>query len=75
MNDKKPANRLNLDQFATRVEELVALCERLQQENARLRAQNNRLLNERVALVEKGEVSRQRIESIVSRLKTMEVEL
>jgi len=74
MNDKKPANRLDLEKFATRVEELLALCERLQQENARLRVQNNRLLNERVALVEKGELSRQRIESIVSRLKTMEVE-
>lgn len=75
MKDQKPSNTLDLEQFATRVEELLALCDRLQQENARLRAQFNRLLNERGALMEKNETSRQRIEAMVTRLKTMEIEL
>ena len=55
-----------------RVESLLRLCQRLQQENAMLRRSQENLNAERAALMEKNEVARSRIEAMISRLKAME---
>lgn len=67
--------QLDFDQLASRVEELIQLCERLQEENNRLRAQQSQLQSERTRLAEKNELSRQKVEGMVSRLKSLELEL
>lgn len=69
------AEQLDFDQLTARIEELIQLCERLQEENNRLRAQHAQLQSERTRLAEKNEVSRQKVEGMVSRLKSLEMEL
>jgi cell division protein ZapB len=68
------ANRENLDLAAleSRVDELIRTLEQLKTENSALRAQQDNLINERAALIEKTEQARARIESMISRLRAME---
>ena len=55
-----------------RLEHLVALCERLQEDNRLLHEQNQALQAECVALREQNVQSRSRIEAMVLRLKGLE---
>lgn len=55
------------------VDELVAKCRRLADENRALRNQHGHLLAERAALIEKTEHARTRVESMIARLKSMEM--
>ena len=57
------------------LDELVRMCEHLQQENSRLRNDQMRLKAERNLLIKKNEISRNRMEAIVTRLKSMELEI
>lgn len=66
---------LDLERFADQAEELIDLCERLQKENDALRARCMRLESERATLVGRHDVSRRRIEAMISRLKILENEL
>lgn len=56
----------------SRVEALLGLCQRLQEENRILRDSQENLNVERAALLEKNETARSRIEAMISRLKAME---
>jgi len=56
------------------VNQLVQLCNRLQTENAALRAREEALTKERDDLLERNETVKVRVESIISRLKDMEHE-
>lgn len=56
----------------TRIDDLVAICQRLRDENKLLRDQQSSLMQERAKLIEKNEMARMRVEAIVSRLKGME---
>lgn len=72
-NDKPP--RLHDQEFRSlehRVEELIDLCLRLHEENAALKRQHTEMLVERAQLVEKNAAAKQRVESILLRLKGME---
>jgi cell division protein ZapB len=53
-------------------EELLQTCERLREENASLRTRQETLVAERAELIEKTELARSRVESMISRLKSME---
>ena len=66
---------LGIDGLEERLDELVRLCEQLKAENIRLRAKQASLLSERSELVDKNELARNRVESILSRLKETEPEL
>ena len=57
-----------------RIDELILLCSQLKIENQALREQHSGLLSERGNLMEKNEMARSRIESMIMRLKTMETE-
>ncbi len=61
-----------LRNLEVRVDELIALCERLEDENRALRAKHASLLRERAHLIEKNESARTRVEAMILRLKTME---
>ena len=57
------------------VDELIQICNRLREENTWLRARQVTLGEDRAQLVEKTELARSKVESIISRLKTMEEDL
>jgi len=54
------------------VDRLISFCKRLQEENLALRNRENNLLKERSQLLEKNEMARSRVESMISRLKAMD---
>ncbi len=64
---------LNLTTLETRVDELVSAISDLSDENRALRDQQSNLMAERSALIEKSELARSRVESMIARLKAMEV--
>jgi len=66
---------LGVDELEVRLTELIRLCEQLKAENIRLRARQASLLSERSELVDKNELARSRVESILSRLKETESEV
>lgn len=54
------------------IDVLLEMISRLKQENTQLRSQQNFLQIERSKLMEKNEMARTRVESIINRLKAME---
>ncbi|HGX92268.1 MAG TPA: TIGR02449 family protein [Candidatus Tenderia sp.] len=61
-----------LSALEVQVGELVALCQQLKSENQALRNQNAVMKVERAELIEKNELARSRLESMISRLRSME---
>ena len=57
-----------------KIDRLVRICERLEDENRALRDQQNSLIAERAALVEKSELARSRVEAMITRLRGMEAD-
>jgi cell division protein ZapB len=66
---------IDLDLLSAQIEELIAICEKLQQENDRLRAKQSQMEAAHVRLTENNEFTRRKIEGMVSRLKVLETEL
>jgi cell division protein ZapB len=69
------AQKLDLDLLALRVEELIRLCDRLREENNRLKATQTQLQAAQARLTDKNQLSRTKLESMITRLKILEVEL
>ena len=65
---------LDLKKLETRVDDLIKAVERLQQENKTLRDSQTHLMTERTQLIEKTELARTRVESMIERLRAMEDE-
>lgn len=65
--DQPDINTLNL-----RVNELITLCERLQQQNQHLLTQERSWREERLQLIEKNDLARQKVEAMILRLKSLE---
>ena len=63
---------VDLKALETRVDELISTVGKLTSENTALRSQQNNLVTERTELIEKTELARTRIESMISRLRAME---
>ena len=57
-----------------RVEELIDLCSVLTRENRALRAQQQNWTTERAKLIEKNELAKSGVESMIVRLKSLEQE-
>ncbi|MGI9303246.1 MAG: TIGR02449 family protein [Gammaproteobacteria bacterium] len=55
-----------------RIDELLQNCERLQKENRLLKEQQQTLSSERSDLMEKNELVRAKVETMISRLKSLE---
>ncbi len=62
----------DLKQLESRVDQLIDACQRLQQENNMLKSEHESLQTERAKLLEKTRMARERIESMISRLKALE---
>jgi len=55
-----------------KIDQLIEMCKRLQTENKALRSYQTNLTSERSELAHKNELAKHRIESMITRLKTME---
>ena len=61
-----------LDQLEQRVDELLVLTQMLSKENKALRTQQKNWSTERARLIEKNELAKGKVESMISRLKALE---
>ncbi|WP_230400372.1 TIGR02449 family protein [Zooshikella ganghwensis] len=57
-----------------KIDELLALCQELLEENQTLKASEQAWREERAQLVEKNELARSKVEAMISRLKALEQE-
>lgn len=58
----------------TKLDKLILLCNRLQQENAELKSRENEWQRERVRLIEKNELARSRVEAMITHLRNLDAE-
>ena len=63
---------LELQRLEKRLDELVVVCQKLQEENHSLKQRQDTLIGERATLLQKNEQVRARVEAMISRLKAME---
>ena len=63
---------LDTQALEEKIDHLIRICNRLEVENRALRDQQNSLIAERAALVEKSELARSRVEAMITRLRAME---
>jgi cell division protein ZapB len=61
-----------MDILERRVNELIALTEQLSRENKALRTQQDNWSVERAKLIEKNELAKNRVESMIGRLRSLE---
>ncbi len=75
MNAETPKQQFELElrKLETRLDELVATCARLKEENRSLRQRQESLIGERATLLQKNEQVRARVEGMITRLKAMEL--
>ena len=64
---------LDLSALEARIDTLINALDEVSEENRALRDQQSNLMAERAALIEKSELARSRVESMIARLKAMEV--
>jgi cell division protein ZapB len=64
--------REELKAVAARVDRLIALCQRLADENRSLRQSQEVMASERANLLTKNEQARSRVEAMIARLKSLE---
>lgn len=63
-----------LNALETKLDRLILLCNRLQQENADYKARESEWQRERTRLVEKNELARSRVEAMISHLKNLDTD-
>jgi cell division protein ZapB len=68
----QPSSRQELHEITQRVDQLIALCQRLGEENRSLRASQEQLMAERANLMAKNEQARSRVEAMIHRLRSLE---
>lgn len=62
----------DLDTLERKVTELIELCQVLARENRALRGQQSNWTVERAKLIEKNELAKSKVESMITRLKSLE---
>jgi cell division protein ZapB len=62
----------DLEALEQKIDELIKLCELLARENRALRSQQHAWATERARLIEKNELAKSKVESMISRLKSLE---
>lgn len=73
-NTETSIQEQDLRALEVRVEELIRACTHLKDENKTLRAELEMLSLERDKLLENNATARMRMESLIDRLKTLEIE-
>jgi len=64
----------NLLSLEAKLDRLILLCNRLQQENTELHAREAAWQHERERLIEKNELARTRVEAMITHLKGLDAE-
>lgn len=75
MTDKESSNTPRMEEMdilERRVGELISLAEQLSRENKALRTQQENWSVERAKLIEKNELAKSRVESMIGRLRSLE---
>lgn len=62
----------DLKQLESRIDQLIEACQRLRDENDSLKSEHGNLQVERAKLLEKTRIARERIETMIDRLKALE---
>lgn len=62
----------DLKTLESRIDQLIELCQRLKNENKLLKSEQGNMSAEHARLMEKTRVARERIESMIDRLKALE---
>lgn len=62
----------DINTLTLKVVQLIELCDRLQVQNQHLHAQEKSWREERLQLIEKNDLARQKVEAMISRLKSLE---
>jgi cell division protein ZapB len=62
----------DLRKLETRIDDLINACQRLRQENQSLKSEHDVLNEKHARLMEKTRVARERVESMIGRLKALE---
>jgi cell division protein ZapB len=65
---------IDSDKFEDKLDRLIELCQQLKQENQALREREAGLVGERSQLIEKNEMARQKIETMINRLRNLSAE-
>jgi len=74
MDPNKPEyTETDLNHLEQRIDELIDTVSLLTNENTSLRQQKDKLSTERSHLIEKTELARNRVEAMISRLKSLEL--
>ena len=68
-------SQFDIQALEQQVDELIQICNRLREENTWLRARQATLADDRAQLGEKTELARSKVESMITRLKSMEDDL
>ncbi len=62
----------DLKKLETRIDDLIDACQRLRQENQELKSEQDELSEKHTRLIEKTRIARERIETMIGRLKALE---
>ena len=62
----------DLRKLETRIDDLINACQRLRQENQALKSEQDELGEKHARLTEKTRIARERIETMIDRLKALE---
>lgn len=62
----------DIAQLESRIDELIEICDTLKTENSLLQDRQEILVEERANLIDKAEMARVRVESMLTRLRSME---
>jgi cell division protein ZapB len=62
----------DLRKLESRIDELISTCQRLRQENQNLKNEQGVMNDRHAKLMEKTRIARERIESMIGRLKALE---
>jgi len=67
-----PMDEPDINTLSERINQLIAVCDQLQQQNRHLVAQERNWREERMQLIEKNDLARQKVEAMILRLKALE---
>jgi len=67
-----PMDAPDIDTLTQRITQLIDVCDQLKLQNQHLLAQERLWRDERVQLIEKNDLARQKVEAMILRLKSLE---
>lgn len=72
-SDNKSYTESDLQKLEGQIDALIDTVSQLKQENTSLRHQQDQLVSERAQLIEKTELARNRVEAMITRLRSLEL--